>query len=309
MKHTVSPAMAAELRAKIPAQAKATDAQIALTMQMMGGNYSWYLSKDELNGSEAILILLHSSRDGDPRFKARVEDIAGIFPTAMAPGMAMVMSDHVQLAIDDLEAAGAEKIVVVPVVATRYNTLMRQWDYIFGRTDEAPYGSVPRVSTDAELLFIDPPGDDPIIGEILIDHALEIGEDPANEVVIVIAHGPIFEDDNRKVTEELANLAKIIVEDGGYADAYGISVQDDALPDIRDANVAKLRGLVEDAIADGKRVLVVTNLMGTRTIQSQLRKDLKGLDYKFNAKGVSEHQKFTYDWLMGSVSDTLERNQ
>ena len=308
MAHNVPPEIADELRQKIPTQKDATDAQIALMMKVMGGNYSWYLSDEDMRGDQGLLILLHSSRQGDPIFKAKVEDFADIFPTALAPGMAMAMSSHIQLALDDLKAAGAETIVVVPILATSHNTLMRQWNYIFGREDEAAYGTVPRVSTDAELLFLDPPGDDPLIAEILIDHAYEISEDPGNEIVIVTAHGPVFEEDNKKVKKELKNLARIIKEDGGFAGAYGVSLQDDAPQEIRDANVARMRGIVEDATGKGQRVLIVTNLTGTRTIQAQIRKDLTGLDYEFNPKGVSEHPNYILGWMGDSVSQILENN-
>lgn len=306
MTHKVSPAMADELRQKLPTQKNSSDAQISLMMKVMGGNYAWYLSDEGMQGEQGVLILLHSSRDGDPLFKAKVEDIGDIFPTAMAPGMAMAMSDHIQLALDDLKAAGADTIVVVPILATKHNTLMRQWNYIFGREDEAAYGSVPRISTDAELLFLEPPGDDPIIAEILIDHAMEISENPSNEVVIVAAHGPVFEDDNQKVKKELDNLAKIIREDGGFADAHGISLQDDAPKEIRDANVDAMRQIVEEANKNGQKVIVVTNLTGTRTIQSALRKDLQGLEYSFNSKGVSEHPNYVLKWMADSISNELE---
>lgn len=308
MTHNVPKAMADELRAKLPTQANATDAQINLMMKVMGGNYSWYISPDDMTGSQGVLILLHSSRDGDPRFKAKLDDIGGIMPTAMAPGMAMAMSDHIQLALDDLEAAGAETIVVVPILATKHNTLMKQWNYIFGRGEEAAYGSVPLVSTDAELIWLDPPGDDPIIGEILIDHAMELSENPADEVVIVAAHGPVFEDDNKKVLKELSNLAQIIEEDGGFSAAYGVSLQDDGLPEVRAANVENMRKIVADATEQGKQVIVVTNLTGTRTIQAALRKDLKGLDYKFSSKGVSEHPNYVLKWMADEISNELEKH-
>ena len=89
--------MADELRQKLPTQKNSSDAQISLMMKVMGGNYAWYLSDEGVQGEQGVLILLHSSRDGDPRFKAKVQDIGDIFPTAMAPGMAMAMSDHIQL--------------------------------------------------------------------------------------------------------------------------------------------------------------------------------------------------------------------
>ena len=55
-------------------------------------------------------------------------------------------------------------------------------------------------------------------------------------------------------------------------------------------------------------MLVVTNLIGTRTIQAKLRKDLKGLDYNFNAKGIVAHPNFM-KWMGETIRDELERNE
>jgi len=308
MKHAMSPEVMAELREKIPLYAEYSDAEIELSMQMMGANYTWYLSDADLRGKQGVLILLHGFRDGDPQFKQAVQGYTSVFPTAMAPGMSMMMSDHIQLAIDNLEAAGAETIVVVPIVSTRYNTMIRQWEYIFGLQDEAPYATVAQVHSNAQILFALPPGDDPIVAEILIDHALEISADPQKEAVIIAAHGPSFPADNEKVLAELAGLAKIIQEDSDFAEVSAITLQDDAPPEIRDANVAKLRAMVADANDRGLDVLVVTNLIGTRTIQSKLRKDLQGLDYTFNKKGLAEHPNFVDVWLGETIRGQLERN-
>lgn len=308
MDHPMSPEMNDELRERIPLYNDYTDAEMALSMKMMGSDYAWYLSNDEVRGTQGVLILLHGFRDGDPLFKKEVEQFSDYFPTAMAPGMAMMMSDHIQLALDDLTAAGAETIAVVPVLATSHNEMMRQWEFIFGLRDEPAFATVKRVKTDARLLFAEPPGDDPLIAEMLLDHAMEISENPGNEVVIIAAHGPSFADDNVIVMEELANLAKIMREDGEFADVQGITLQDDAAPEIRDANVARLRGMVEKATADGKQVLVVTNLIGTRSIQSKLRKDLRGLEYKFNRRGLAEHPNFIEKWMSETVREQFERN-
>ncbi|MEE4185744.1 MAG: hypothetical protein V2J12_08255 [Gammaproteobacteria bacterium] len=308
MAHNVTPEVADELRAKIPLYAAYSDAEIGLSMKMMGSNYAWYLSDDGVEGEQGVLILLHGFRDGDPLFKQEVEMFSGIFPTAMAPGMSMMMSDHIQLALDDLTAAGAKKIVVVPIVSTSHNTMMRQWEYIFGLEDEAPYASVARVKTDAEILFAAPPGDDPLVAEILIDHALEISTRPSNEWVIIAAHGPSFDDDNEIVLGELASLAKIMQEDSDFVNVEAITLQDDATPEVRDANVAKLRKMVADANAAGHDVLIVTNLIGTRSIQSKLRKDLKGLDYKFNKKGIAEHPNFVEEWMAEAIREQFERS-
>ena len=308
MKHNVTPEIANELRKNVPLFAEYSDAEINLSMEMMGSNYEWYISGPEMRGDQGLLLLMHGFKASDKQFKDQMDSMARIFPTAIAPGMSMMMSDHIQWGIKDLEAAGAKTIVVVPVVSTRYNTMMRQWEYIFGEQDEPTYATVPRVESNAQILIAEPPGDDPLIAEIMLDFALQISQDPANEVVIIAAHGPTFEFDNEKVLEELNNLAQIVDEDGDFAAVKAITLQDDAPPEIRDRNVAKLRAMVEGANADGKQVLVVTNLIGTRTIQSKLRADLEGLDYKFNKNGIVKHTNFM-KWMGETVRYELERNE
>ncbi|MGI9330170.1 MAG: hypothetical protein ACR2QB_05585 [Gammaproteobacteria bacterium] len=309
MKHNVSPAMANELRANIPLFASYSDAEIDLSMEMMGSNYEWYLSNAGVSGDQGLLLLMHGFRErGDAAFKQEMQPMANIFPTAMAAGMSMMMSDHIRWGVKDLEAAGVKTIVVVPMVSTRYNTMMRQWEYIFGQQEKPSFATVPRVETAAQILIADPPGDNPLIAEILLDHAMDISQDPANEVVIIAAHGPSFEYDNKKVLGELANLAQIVLEDGDFSNVEAITLQDDAPKEIRDRNVAKLRAMVEGATADGKSVLVVTNLIGTRTIQAKLRADLKGLEFKFNKNGIASHSNFM-KWMGEAVREELERNE
>lgn len=309
MKHNVTPEIANELRARVPLYAEYTDAQIALSMEMMGSNYEWYISGPQLKGDEGLLLLMHGFRErGDTAFRQEMQPMADIFPTAMAAGMSMMMSDHIRWAVKDLEAAGVKTIVVVPIVSTKYNTMMRQWEYIFGQYGKPTYATVPQVETTAEVLIADPPGDDPLVAEILLDRAWEISDDPSNEVVIVAAHGPTFDEDNEKVLQELNNLADIMREDGDFADVQALTLQDDAPTEVRERNVAKLRGMVEGAINDGKSVLIVTNLIGTRTIQAKLRDDLKGLDYKFNKQGIITHDNFI-KWMGAAVRHELEQSK
>ena len=140
MKHNVSPEIAGELRENVYGWENVSDAEIALSMQMMGSNYQWYLSNDDVTGKTGVLILLHGFGDrGDKIFKEQLESFATAMPMSLSMGMSMMMSQHIQLGLDDLVAAGAERIIVIPVVSTEYNTMIRQWQYIFGILDEPSY--------------------------------------------------------------------------------------------------------------------------------------------------------------------------
>jgi len=307
MKHQMSPEMLTELRANVRGWEGISDEEIALSMTMMGSNYEWYISSDDVEAGNGVLILYHGFRErGDMVFKQQMQPFADVFPMALAPGMSMMMSQHIQLGLDDLVAVGAKRIVVVPIVSTEYNTMIRQWWYIFGLEEDPAYATVPRVETSANVLFAAPPNDDPLVAEILLDFAGEVSEDPANEVVIIAAHGPSEEADNARQLELMGNLARIVQEDGGFAAVESATLQDDAPLEVRDANVARLRGMIEQAQTDDKKVIIVTSLIGAHTIQKKLRKDLQGLDYRFNAKGLIQHDLFL-DWIGETVREELLR--
>jgi sirohydrochlorin ferrochelatase len=304
----MDPALTKELREKVSLYKDYSDAEITLSMDMMGPEYAWYISPPDVKGSQGILILMHGFREqGDKIFKDQVQSIGNIFPTSMGVGMAMMMSEHIQVGLDELKAAGAKEIVVVPVTSSGTNELYRQWLYIFGKQDKPEFASVPRVKTDAKLHFVAPPGDNPLVAEILLDHALAISQDPGKEVVIIAGHGPSSAEDNAEELRVLSGLAKIVKQDGGFADVRGMTLQDDAPPEIREANVAKMREVVEAAAKKGQRVLVVTNLIGARTIQAKLRSDLKGLTYEFNPKGLVNHPNFM-KWMGEAIRGEFEKS-
>lgn len=308
MKHKMDPALTKELKEKIALYKNYSDAEIALSMDMMGPEYAWDISPKDLKGKQGVLILTHGFGEiGDKMFKQQVESIGQIFPTTLAVGMAMMMSSHIQIALDELTKAGAKEIAIVPITSTANNELYRQWMYIFGQQAKPEFATVPQVHTDAKLLFVKPPGDDPLIAEILIDNATELSKNPSKELVIIAGHGPSGAKDNADELRQLANLAKVVKQDGGFADVVGVTLQDDAPPKIREANVQKLRGIIEAGTKKGQHVIVVTNLISARSIQAKLRKDLAGLQYEFSSKGFINHPNFM-KWMGEAIRHEFEAN-
>ncbi|MEZ5564695.1 MAG: hypothetical protein R3F24_03905 [Gammaproteobacteria bacterium] len=125
--------------------------------------------------------------------------------------------------------------------------------------------------------------------------------------MIIAGHGPSGAKDNADELKLLANLAKIVKQDGGFADVVGMTLQDDAPPQIRQANVQKMRDKIEAATKKGQHVIVVTNLISARSIQSKLRKDLSGLTYDFSSKGFINHPNFM-KWMTESIRHQFEMN-
>jgi len=304
MKHPADPAMLAELRAK-RLFGDANDEQIMMMMGRMGPNYTWYASEEQVRGGIGILVLAHGfGKHGDQVLRTQMLPTGEEVPVSFAFGMSMMMSDHIQLGLNRLTDAGATDIVIIPAVSTRHNTLMRQWDYVFARQDAPEYASVPRVRTPARLHFVNPLEDHELAGQILIEYTGEISENPANEEVIIVGHGPVDAVDNQQQLAMMDNLADYVRGSGDYAAVHVATLQDDAPPEVRRANVLALRAVVEQAQAAGHDVLLVTNLLGTRMVQSSIRRDLNGLSYSFNSKGLVEHDNFV-EWINVSVEENV----
>lgn len=214
--HVMTPEMMDELRSKISLFENYSDQEIALSMQMMGANYPYYVSDSAISGETGVLLLAHGFGErGDKVFAERLGGLSGIFPTSVSYGMSMMGSGHIQTSVDALVEKGAKRIVVVPVVSSTDNTMYRQWEYIFGKRDEASYLAVPQIETEAEILMSTAIDDNPLVADILLDNLDELSEDPSKETVIIVAHGPEGEEDNVKALEMLSNVAMIVEQDGG----------------------------------------------------------------------------------------------
>ncbi|TDI63689.1 MAG: hypothetical protein E2O89_05585 [Alphaproteobacteria bacterium] len=305
--HQMTPEMMQELRAKVPLYQEYSDQEIMLSMQMMGTNYSAYVSDKSLTGEIGVIGLGHGfGEPGDTQFKNAFGSIAEIFPTAVSYGMAMMTSAHIQSAVDDLVAAGAKTIVVMPTTFTD-SGLSRQWGYIFGQYEEAQWLSVPIVKTDAKILIARKLAGSPEISSIMLDFALEISTDPSNELLIVVSHGPEGEEDNVRELALLEGHAQTMRQDSDFTDIQVITLQDDAPAAIRAANVETFRSWVEAATNEGKRVLIVSNLITTGGVHRKIRRDLAGLEYQFNTKGLMLHPLFQ-DWIGYGVREVLKKS-
>ncbi len=307
--HVMDEAMMAELRHRLDRYKGLNDEIIMQSMRAMGPNYTRYISDLSLRGDIGVLILTHGFGDhGDRLLGKRVRAIAEARPTALAMGMSMMTSDHVQLALNNLAAAGAKDIIVVPAISTRFNSMMRQWNYIFDLQQEPAYASVPHVVPPARLHIVSPLEDHELVGEILVAYAAEISTDPASEEVIVVAHGPVGSEDNQTQLAMLRRLADYIDERAEYAAVSAFTLQDDAAIDVRVANVRALRDKVRATEESGRNVLIVTNLLGTRLVQGNLRRDLSGLNYKMNAKGLIQHPNFIrwIEWTVATAAADIK---
>ena len=307
VKHQMDDETLAALRAKVALYRGMTDREVNMNMSGMGPNYEWYASDLSLNGDIGVLILSHGvGENSDRMMKEAMSPIADEKPTAIGFGMAMMSSSHLQSAVDDLVERGATTIILVQNgVTTEYNSLTRQWKYIFDLGEESTYLEVPEVQAEGVRFVMTPPlGDHPIITEILYDHAKEVSKNPSNEFLVIVGHGPEDTEDNIPDLETISMHADRIRAKNEFADVKIINLQDDAIPPIRKSNVKKLRRWIKKADDDGLDVIVVAIAAASHGVQQHIIQDLRGLNYTFAEKGMSEHPKFI-EFLESQVNDTV----
>jgi sirohydrochlorin ferrochelatase len=307
VKHQMDEETLAALRAKIALYRGMTDREVNMNMSGMGPNYEWYVSDLSLSGDTGVLILSHGVGENSDRMMTEaMAPIAEKNPTAIGFGMAMMSSSHLQSAVDDLVARGAATIILVQNgVTTEHNSLTRQWKYIFDLGEEATYLEVPQIKADGVRFVMTPPlGDHPIITEILYDHAKEVSKNPSNEFLVIVGHGPEDIEDNIPDLETISMHADRIRAKNEFADVKIINLQDDAIPPIRKSNVKKLRRWIKKADDDGLDVIVVAIAAASHGVQQHIIQDLRGLNYSFAEKGMSEHPRFI-DFLEEQVNETV----
>jgi sirohydrochlorin ferrochelatase len=294
--HQMTGEQMAELRREIPLYGEYTDEQIMMGMSRMK-NSGGMVSAAGMAGDVGVLALAHGFNErGNEQFKTAWSSTASQYPTAYGFGMAMMTSSHIQAAIDELEAAGAKKIVVVPTTTADNTTLVRQWQYIFGAREDSAYLDVPRVRSNVPLVWTDTPTRHPLMASIMLDYARSRSQDAAKEVVLILGHGPQDPTDNEKELAILRRHAAFIKDQGGFHDVLFANVQDDAPTAMRKANVDMVRGWIAKHNAEGHRTIVVTTLLTDSGAMGRLNEDTAELGAEFVRQGLMEHPLFS-DWI------------
>lgn len=140
-----------------------------------------------------------------------------------------------------------------------------------------------------------------LVAEILAARASSISKDAGNEAVILVAHGPVADDENKRWVEDMLALAAGIHGAAPFATVDALTVRDDAEKPIRDAATAELRALVEKRTGEKKRVLLVPVLMSYGGIEKGIKKRLEGLDYTMPENGLMPDERLV-TWVLEMAS-------
>ncbi len=255
-----------------------------------------------------ILLLAHGGQAGwNARVDALAAKVNATKPTEVAFGMAT--RANIQGAVDRLVARGVTEIVAVPLFVSSWSSVIRSTEYLLGVRDEAPAalaafarmshgsghgekGADPHATHTAPAADGTTPvkspvpirmtaalNDHPVVADILATRARSIGKNPSSESLIIVAHGPTEEEDNRRWLADMASLSRRLAADERFASVDYMTVRDDAPKPVWEKAKAELRAMVAKRTAEGRRVLIVPLLISFGGIEKGLRERLDGLTY------------------------------
>jgi sirohydrochlorin ferrochelatase len=258
-----------------------------------------------------ILLLAHG---GSAEWNARVTDLVAQAdkrkPTEVAFGMATRAT--IQAAVDRLLARGVTEIVAVPLFVSSWSSVIASTEYLLGQRADAPTalatyakmnhappspaatpGSASaghdghNTATDGTTPIASPVpirmtralNDHPIVAEILASRARAISQHPTDEALVIVAHGPNEDGDDRRWLADMASLVNRIRSTERFVSIDYLTLRDDAPKPVRDQATAELRSVVLKRSQDGRRVLMVPLLISFGGIDRGLRERLEGLTY------------------------------
>lgn len=277
------------------------------------------------DSSTGVLLLAHG---GQPEWNERVVSVATRvdqqYPTEIAFGMASRAS--IQSAVDRLAQRGVTSIVAVPLFVSSHSSVITSTEYLLGlrpvapadlklfakmnhashgatagaAADPAPADPASPVSSRLPIRMTPALNAHPLVGQVVVDRARSISKSPGDEAVILVAHGPVPEDDNRRWLDDMATVAAQVRTAVPFASVDYLTVRDDAGAAIKEAATRELRSKLEQQRALGRRVLVVPHLLSFGGIEQGLRKRLEGLDYTMTAQALMPDDRIV-QWVLASI--------
>lgn len=298
-----------------------------LALLLLAANTFAQQSEQRIPKGTGILLMAHG---GSKTWNEEVLKIAAEVnkdaPVEVAFGMANRRT--LQEGIDKLSARGSKSIVAVPLFISSYSSVITSTEYLLGKRKVAPEdltlfakmehshgtnmagmsgmsshqsddGTTP-VKSPVPLSMTSALDGDSLVAEILLTRASSISSNPAQEVVILVAHGPTPDDDNLKWLENMKKLAEFMKPHSQYSRIEYLTVRDDAPDAIRAKAATDLRTLVETAKSENKKVLIVPLLLSYGGIEEGIKKRLDGLDYTISRNGLLPDERLA-QWVRNSV--------
>lgn len=206
-----------------------TAAVMALLAVGVLGQHPDHSSTNKAKASTGILLLAHGGSAGwNSQVLKLADEVNKEMPVEVAFGMATKRT--IQESIDKLAARGVKEILAVPLFISSYSSVITSTEYLLGLRKDAPadlarfakmdhsaemnhsdhammsmnasFNPLTPVVSPVPLRMTQALNRHPLVGEILLDRARSVSQEPSREVVVLVAHGPVPDEDNARWLSE-----------------------------------------------------------------------------------------------------------
>lgn len=270
--------------------------------------------------AQGILLLAHGGRDD---WNREVLELAAQVDAALPVEVAFGMANKrtIRDAVDRLTERGVREIVAVPLFISSHSSVMRATEYLLGSRADAPpqldafarmaarrreadgaagdpgFDGTTPLDTAAPIAVTTALDGHALVSEMLVARAAAISRTPEEEVVVVVAHGPGSDEDNDLWLENMDVLVERMRARTGFSRIERLTVRDDASEPVREEATAELRAVVEEAVAEGKSVLIVPLLLSYGGIETGIRRRLEGLPYRMADQALLPDERLS-EWVL-----------
>jgi len=270
-------------------------------------------------GTVGTVLIAHG---GDPEWNQPVLDAAAAAKTGGPVAVSFLMGDSAavyrfQDAVTSLVEQGAERVVVVPLLASSHSGHYEQIRYLAGETDEISEVMMHHLHmagierpTAAVPIQVAPALDaSPEIADILSERASVLATNPAEQALFIIGHGPNGAEDNAEWMANLRPIAEEVGARGGFRDVKLGLVRDDAPEPVRTEAVRRIREIIElQNELTGQEVVVVPILVSKGYVSvRKLPQDLAGLPVAYDGEGLLPHHAISR-WVERRVREASSKS-
>lgn len=303
-----------------------------LTIVVQGQHINHPHQASSESAKPGILLLAHGGKqDWNNEVNKLAQETDKTFPTEVAFGMAT--KSNIEAAIHRLVARGVNEIIAVPLFISPHSSVVTSTQYLLGVIPEAPpdlemfakmdhsHGisneHSEHKSTSDPTKPIDLPvpvqmtsalGRHQLVAKILAARAQSISQNPSTETVVLVAHGPVPDEENAKWLADMSSLADQMKRDSPFREIRFMTVRDDAPEPIRDQATAELRKLVESVKAEKRQALVIPLLLSYGGIERGIKKRLEGLDYIIPNQALLPDARLV-EWVLLSARDAKRNSK
>lgn len=279
--------------------------------------------------ARGVLLLAHGGRaEWNANVEAIAADVDRQVPTAVAFGMADRKA--IAAAVDALVDRGVGEIVAVPLFVSSHSSVLTATEFLLGlrptappelamfarmshgagggsQADQSHQGHSPDpeamtpISSPVPIRMTPALDAHPLLADILATRAAALSTRPEREVVVLVAHGPTSEEDDRRWKANLDVVSRLVAQAVPFAAVRAMTVRDDAPPEVYALAAARLRSFVDGATSAGARVLVVPVLLSFGGIEDGIRQRLEGLSYAFSETALAPDARLV-TWVLAQAA-------